>query len=232
MLEETRPPRFVMWSLSAMAIIAMQSCAPAEEHIPGNPEVDSGTETRTSPPSTEKRVSDSPEGDDPRGQSARSAVCVAGEEPIFYEFGDMPCARDSVRISDNEHMEIRFRVTDENATDPYDYGYRELLRYRDDRVIETLRLRHADDPPWSQVPFVRIRRQQYLADLDGDGHLEFAVFPFSPGSAIWGTVRMYSLKDGIEPWGEGVYRFELDTFVQLDCMMCSKFDPEECEKCR
>lgn len=232
MLKETRPPRFVMGSLSAMVIIAMHSCAPAEERISDNPETDSGTETRTSPPSTEESVPDNPAGDDPRGRSARSAVCVSGEEPIFYELGAMPCVREFVRTSDNEHMEIRFRVTDENATDPYDYGYRELLRYRDDRVIETLRLRHADDPPWSQVPFVRIRRQQYLADLDGDGHLEFAVFPFSPGSAIWGTVRIYSLKDRIEPWGEGVYRFELDTFVQLDCMKCSKFDPEECEKCR
>ena len=83
-----------------------------------------------------------------------------------------------------------------------------------------------------QYPSFVIRRQQYLADLDGDGHLEFAVFPFSPGSAIWGTVRIYSIKDEIEPWGLGRYRFELDTFVQLDCMRCSKFNPEECEKCR
>ncbi len=232
MLEEIRPPRFVMWILSALAVIAMHSCAPAEEHIPDNPDTGGGTETRTSPPATEERVPDSPEGDDPRGRSASSAICVAGEEPIFYEFGDMPCTRDFVRISDNEHMEIRFKVTDENATNRYDYGYRELLRYRDDRVIETLQLRQADDALWSDIPFVRIRRQQYLADLDGDGHLEFAVFPFSPGSAIWGTVRIYSLKDRIEPWGEGVYRFELDTFVQLDCMKCSKFDLEECAKCR
>ena len=232
MPEETRPPRFVMWSLSTMAIIAMQSCAPVEERIPDNTEGGSGTETRTRPPPAEERVPASPEGDDPRGRSASSAICVAGEEPIFYELGDMPCTRDFVRISDNEHMEIRFRVTDENATDPYDYGYRELVRYRDDHVIETLRLRQADDALWSDIPFVRIRRQQYLADLDGDGHLEFAVFPFSPGSAIWGTVRIYSLKDRIEPWGEGAYRFELDTFVQLDCMSCSKFNPEACEKCR
>lgn len=232
MQEETRPPRFVMWRLSAMVIIAMHSCAPADRRISDNPEGGSWTETGTRPSPTVERVADNPEGDDPTGQSARFAVCVAGEEPVFYELGDMPCASDFVRISDNEHMEIRFRVTDENAMGPYDYGYRELLRYRDDRVIETLGLRQAGDPRWDRVPFVRIRRQQYLADLDGDGHSEFAVFPFSPGSAIWGTVRIYSLKDRIEPWGEGRYRFELDTFVQLDCMRCSKFSPEECEKCR
>ena len=206
MLEKTRLPRFVMWSLSATLIVAMHSCAPTQERVP-----------------------DDPKGDDASGLSA---ICIAGEEPIFYEFGDMPCARNSVRVSDDEHMEIRFTVTDENATDPYDYGYQELLRYRDGRVIETLRLRRADDVYWNQVPFVRIRRQQYLADLDGDGHLEFAVFPFSSGSAIWGTARIYSIKDEIEPWGFGRYRFELDTFVQLDCMRCSKFNPEECEKCR
>ena len=204
LLEKTRPPCFVMWSLSATAIVAMHSCAPTGERVPDNP----------------------------RGDDSRSAICVAGEEPTFYEFGDIPCAREFVRISDDEHMEIRFTVTDENATDRYDYGYWELLRYGEGRVIETLRLRQSGDVHWSETPFVRIRRQQYLADLDGDGHLEFAVFPFSPGSAIWGTVRIYSIKDKIEPWGLGRLRFEQDTFVQLDCMRCSRFSPEECEKCR
>ena len=158
----------------------------------------------------------------------RSAVCVAGEEPIFYQFGTLPCTRDSVRVSDEDYLKIGFRVTDENATDRYDSGYWELLRYRDDRVTETLQFW----PMWTSVDFVRIRKQQYLADLDADGHLEFAVFPFSPGSAIWGTVNIYSLKDRIEPWGEGRYLFEHDTFVQLYCMRCSKFNPEECERCR
>ena len=97
-----------------------------------------------------------------------------------------------------------FTVTDEKATNGYDYGYQELLRYRDGRVIETLSLRRGGDiVHWVETPFVRIRRQQYLADLDGDGHLEFAVFPFSPGTAVWGTLRIYSLKEEIEPWGLG-----------------------------
>ena len=198
-----RQPRSVVWMTSATVVFA---CARTDEHVP-----------------------DSPTGDDARGPSA---ICVAGEEPTFYEFGDIPCAREFVRVSDSEHMEIRFAVTDEHATDVYDYGYHELLRYRHGRVIETLPLRQPDDPRWLGTPFVRIRRQQYLADLDADGHLEFAVFPFSPGSAIWGTVRIYSLKDGIEPWGEGRLLFEQDTFVQLGCMECSKFSPEECERCR
>ena len=99
-------------------------------------------------------------------------------------------------------------------------------------MIETLSLRQAGDDYSVQVPFVRIRRQQYLANLDDDGHLEFAVFPFNPGTAIWGTARIYSIKDKIEPWGLGRLRFEFDTFVQLHCMRCSKFNPEECEKCR
>ena len=38
LLEKTRPPRFVMWSLSATAIVAMHSCAPTEERVPDNPE--------------------------------------------------------------------------------------------------------------------------------------------------------------------------------------------------
>ena len=78
-----------------------------------------------------------------------------------------------------------------------------------------------DDAYWSDTPFVRIRRQQYLADLDGDGHLEFAVVPYHPGTAFTATARIYSLKDEIEPWGEGVLLIENDSFVRLDCMGCS-----------
>ena len=100
MVAKTRPPRFVTWSLSATAIVALHSCAPTQESVPDNT----------------------------RGDNWRSAICVAGEEPTFYEFGDIPCVRDSVRVSDDEHMEIRFTVTDENATDRHDYGYWELAR--------------------------------------------------------------------------------------------------------
>ena len=105
-----------------------------------------------------------------------SVVCVAGEEPTFYENGPyIPCAREFLRVSDDEHMEIRFTVTDENATNPSvpSYGgHWELLSTPDDvagRVIEGT-----------------------LADLDGDGHLEFAVLVWSPGSAFTATARIYS----------------------------------------
>ena len=192
-----------------MAIVAMHACGPTEERVPGN----AGRRDR-------------------EGGLLRSAICVTGEAPIFYEPGDIPCARDYLRIDEDEHMEIRFRVTDENATDRYDYGYHELLRYRNGRVIETLGFRRASDLYWYEVHFVRIRRQEYLADLDGDGQLEFAVLPYDVAQALWRTARIYSLKDRIEPWGEGSLPWALDTFVQLDCRMCSDLRPEECEKCR
>ena len=190
----------------------------------------------------QERAPETPREDNPAGLSGLSegtcfddcsVVCVAGEGPTFYEFGaTIPCVRTFLLVSDDEHMEIRFTVTDENATDPYDYGYRELLRCRDGRVIETLPPRQPDDSYWSAAPFVRIRSQQYLADLDDDGHLEFAVVPHNPGSAFMATARIYSLKDEIEPGGEGVLLIENDSFVRLDCMDCSRFSPEECERCR
>ena len=158
-----------------------------------------------------------------------SVVCVAGEEPTVYEsVVSFPCSRTFLQVGSDEHMEIRYRVTDGTATNPNDRGYYELLRYRDGRVVETLRY----NPWWSEVGFVRIRRQQYLADVDGDGRLEFAVVPYSPGSAFTATARIYSLKDEIEPWGEGVLLIENDSFVQLDCMGCSKLNPEKCGICR
>ena len=79
---------------------------------------------------------------------------------------------------------------------------------------------------------MRIREQRYLSDLDGDGFVEFAIFPFSSGSAIVGTVRIFSLKDKTVPWGNGRYQFEGDTFVRLNCPKWSKFNAEELKNCR
>ena len=146
--------------------------------------------------------------------------------------GDLPCTRDAIKVSESERLRIHFKVINRSAQDPYEYGYQELIRYKNNKAVERISLRRSGDVHWNKVPFVRVREQKFLADLDGDGHLEFAVFPFSPGSAIWGTARIYSLKDKIEFWGNGRYRFELDTFVQLECMKCSKFNPEECKKCK
>ena len=217
----TRPPRFVMWILSATMFVAVHSREPGED-VPGE---DAPSE-------------DVPGEDALRGLAGLSdggcfddcsVVCVAGEEPTFYEFGaTLPCARTFLRVGSDEHMEIEFIVADENGESRAQRGHWELLRHRNGRVTDTLRY----DGQWKETPFVRIRRQQYLADLDGDGHLEFAVVPYSLGSAFTATATIYSLKDEIEPWGEGVLLIENDSFVRLDCMDCSRFSPEECEKCR
>lgn len=159
------------------------------------------------------------------------AVCTPGEKPEKYQVGDLPCVRTTLKVSENEKLVIKFVVTNKESDDPYEYGFQELERIKNGKIIEKLKLRLNDDAYWSEVPFVRIRKQSYLVDLDNDGHLEFAVFPFHPGSAIWMRARIYSLKDKIQYWGEGKYQFEGDTFVQLGCMKCSKFSPEECKKC-
>ncbi len=157
--------------------------------------------------------------------------CETNSDIIKYTAGDLVCTKNNITINSTEKLMIEFIVVDKNSEDPYEYGYQELHRYKNGRIFEKLKLRRDDDAYWSEVPFVRIRKQKYLADLDGDGFLEFAIFPFHPGSAIWGTVRIFSLKEKIEFWGEGRYQFEGDAFVQLGCMRCSKFNPEECKKC-
>lgn len=157
--------------------------------------------------------------------------CTPDSEIIIHELGDTPCWKHFLQISQSESLKTHFVVTNKDSKDPYEYGYQELLRYKNEKIIEKIKLRRDDDAYWSKVPFVRIRKQTYLADLDNDGYPEFAIFPFSSGSAIWGTVRIFSLKDKIEFWGEGRYQFEGDTFVQLGCMKCSKFNPDECKKC-
>ncbi len=162
-----------------------------------------------------------------------SVKCTPEDETTYYAAGDLPCTRDVIRVSANERLRIHFKVANRNAQDPYEYGYQELIRYKNNRAVERISLRRSSDVVhWVEVPFVRVRKQKFLADLDNDGHLEFAVFPFNPGTAVWGTARIYSLKDKIEFWGNGRYSFATDTFVQLNCMKCSKFNPEECKKCK
>lgn len=157
--------------------------------------------------------------------------CTLSSKVITYERGDLPCLKEVIQINSKEKIKIHFKVTDKSSKDLYEHGYQELIRYKDKKIVQTIKLRRDEDAYWSEVPFVRIRKQKYLSDLDGDGFLEFAVFPFSSGSAIWGTVRIFSLKDKIEYWGKGKYQFEGDTFVQLNCPKCSKFNPDACKSC-
>jgi len=158
--------------------------------------------------------------------------CTKKSKPKKYYSGDLVCTKKKIVISENEFLKINFVITNEKSEDPYEYGYQELLRYKNGTVINKLKLRRDDDAHWSETPFVRIREQKYLHDLDNDGLLEFAVFPFHPGSAVWGTARIYSLRKGeIKYWGKGRYQFEGDTYVKLNCMKCSKFNKSACTKC-
>lgn len=157
--------------------------------------------------------------------------CTLEDKPKIFELGDLICAKRKLKLSKNESIKIVFNVTNENSDDPYEYGIQELHRIKNGKIVETFKLRKDGDAYWSEVPFVRIRKKQYLADLDNDGFKEFAVFPFHPGSAIWGTVRIFSVKKKIEFWGLGRYQFENDTYVKLGCMDCSKFNPDACSKC-
>jgi hypothetical protein len=165
-------------------------------------------------------------------QRSLRVSCTPGEEIKIFKVGDLICSRKVIQVGPHEQLRVHFKVLNNNAEDLYEYGYQELLRYKGDKIVERIKLRREDDAYWSETPFVRVRKQKFLSDLDGDGYKEFAIFPFSPGSAIWGTVRIFSLKDKIEFWGEGRYQFENDTFVQLNCMDCSKFNSDACKKCR
>ncbi|MGB0452658.1 MAG: hypothetical protein ACPGJV_03015 [Bacteriovoracaceae bacterium] len=165
-------------------------------------------------------------------QTKQSVRCTSAGKIEYYEVGDLPCIRNKLDINSREKLIIHFVITNKNSEDPYKYGYQELLRYKDGKVVEKIKLRKDGDAYWTMVPFVRVRKQKYFEDLDGDGSLEFAVFPFHPGSAIWMRARIFSLKKTIEFWGEGKYQYEGNSFVQLNCMDCSKFNPKACQKCQ
>jgi len=149
-----------------------------------------------------------------------------------YEQGELPCLKYKLKVSTLEHLEIKYITLNENADDIYDRGYQVLRRIKNKKIIEEIKLRKDEDAYWHDTPFVRVRKKNYFSDLDGDGYMEFAIYPFSPGSAIVGTVRIFSLKREIEFWGYGRYQFESDTFVRLNCSNWSKFNPEALSNCR
>ncbi len=148
-----------------------------------------------------------------------------------YELGDLPCLKYKIEVSPNELLEIEYVIKNKDAEDIYERGYQILKRIKNGKIVEIVKLRRNEDAYWNDTPFVRIRKQKYLADLDGDGDMEFAIFPFSPGSAVVGTVRIFSLKRKIILWGKGRYQFEGDTHVQLGCPRWSKFRPDDFNNC-
>lgn len=157
--------------------------------------------------------------------------CTRGEKLTRYEIGDLVCIRKKIVVSQREWLEVQYVVTEAGSDDLYERGYHELRRFYDERVVERINLRRPEDAHSLDAPFVRIREKKYLADLDNDGYLEFAIFPFHPGSAIIMTARIYSLRERITRWGEGRYQFEGDTYVKLNCNEYSKFNRIACKKC-
>ena len=149
-----------------------------------------------------------------------------------FEFGDIICPRDELKHKSERVLKIDYVITHKDSDDPYEYGYPILNYFKGNSLVETIKLRKKDDAYSSEIPFVRIRKQQYFADLDNDGHDEFAIMLFHPGSNPYLPVRIFSLKKQITFWGKGKIHFESDGHVLLNCPdECSKFDPQACDKC-
>lgn len=172
------------------------------------------------------------EGQDSTSYKRFKVQCTKDSKVRYYEIGDTPCRRLTRKVSRNEKLKITYKTLNAKSEDPYERGYQELHRYKNGKLVEKMRLRDEGEAHWLETPFVRVRKQKYLADLDGDGIMEFAIHRFHPGSAIWNTVKIYSLKKKITFWGKGRYQFEGDTFVKLGCPKCSKFNPEACKGCK
>ncbi|MCK5074516.1 MAG: FG-GAP repeat protein [Bacteriovoracaceae bacterium] len=153
------------------------------------------------------------------------------DKKTIYGNGGIVCAKDLLKHESGDLLRIEYKTINVESTDPYERGYQVLRRYSKNKKIDEIRLRREEDACWMETPFVRIRKEKYFSDLDGDGYDEFAIFPFSSGSAIFGTVRIFSLRDKIILWGEGRYLVEGDGNVLLNCPRCSKFNLDICKKC-
>lgn len=159
------------------------------------------------------------------------AVCPGEEKASAFEAGEIICASEKIEHPSGVTLRIHYVVTSAKSEDPYEHGYQVLQMLKKGRVVQTIKLRQENEPAWNQTPFVRIRKDTYFSDLDGDGIEEFAVFPFSPGSALMDTATIYSLKERVVPWGFGRISIEGHGHVLLGCPTCGKFDLDACKKC-
>ena len=148
-----------------------------------------------------------------------------------FELGDIICPKYTLRHNSGHKLMINYNVTNKNSDDPYEKGFRELRIFKNNKIVKVIKLRKDDEPAWHDTPFVRIREKQYFADIDNDGFDEFAIFPYSPGSASFGTLTVCTFKNNISLWGKAKYHIEGDGHALFNCPKCSKFDLNECKKC-
>lgn len=157
--------------------------------------------------------------------------CPGEKTPRVFEPGAIICASEKLEHPSGVMLRVQYVKQNIESEDPYEHGYYILQMLKKSRVLQTIEFRGEDQPPWNQTPFVRIRKDAYFADLDGDGIDEFAVFPFSSGSALYGTATIYSLTEKIVTWGSGKIHIEGNGHVLLGCPNCWKFDLEACKSC-
>lgn len=84
--------------------------------------------------------------------------------------------------------------------DGYKYDFSNLIRYWNNSTY---------------VYFVYLKANDYLSDLDGDGNLEFALFPMIAGSNPVTDAYIYSINGrSIVFYGMGKFHYERGPYVQ------------------
>ena len=149
-----------------------------------------------------------------------------------FKLGEIICSKHLLRHKSGYSAKIIYTVMNVNSNNSYDRGHWELQLFNQEKLVKKVNMRQKDDPAWSDVMFVRIRDKKYFADINNDGFDEFAIFPFSPGSASFGTLRIFTLQNDVFEQGTAKYHIEGDGYALFNCPKCSKLNFEECKKCR
>jgi len=149
-----------------------------------------------------------------------------------FELGEIICSKHLLQHKSGYKLKIIYKVLNNKSSDSYDKGHWELQIFKQSILVKKINMRKNDDPAWLDVVFVRIREKQYFADINNDGIDEFAIFPFSPGSASFGTLRIFTLQNNVFEQGTARYHIEGDGYALFSCPKCSKLNFEECKKCR
>lgn len=147
-----------------------------------------------------------------------------------YTLGEIICSKQSLKHPSGYELQLKYMLKNKRTHDPYKSGRWELVVYKGSKVVKSINMRNEDDPAWFNVSFVRIRDKKYFSDINNDGYDEFAVFPFSSGSAAFGTIRIFSLNN-LSGYGSARYHIEGDGHALFNCPKCSKHNFAECKKC-
>ena len=157
---------------------------------------------------------------------------------VFSLTEPVSTAVNKIRLPDGTSIELVSKLpekcylqADDSSEDIYCFPTNKLFILRKGHKFDYTNLVKKWDDFF--VYFVKIRKDTYYYDLNGDGLYEIALLPMLSGGGAWYLdAYLYTVnKNSLISYGRGRFNWELGKHVHLGCPKCWKFNIEACNKC-